>query len=1053
MKYVSLHHHSTFSYMDGYGTPEQHDARAAELGMSALFLTEHGNVSSYVQHEKAALKHGIKPGFGLEAYIGPANMRETGNTRKWHLTLLAMDQIGYQNLMRLVTRSYAEGFYQWPTISGEMLKEHNEGIIALSGCLDGKIACDLLGGKGREKGSERDAIASIRRFHDLFGDRFYLETQMFPELDRAHKLNQWFAEQSKKHGIPLVATADCHYPHPDDNKMQVILHAAGRGSGSVEATEASWEYDIRLTHPTSDKLVIDRLMGTGLTRLQAQGAARSTVEIAERCNVVLPKADRLRFPLPQGKSSQDVIWEWLRDGWRYRAQRNKRLISNKSEYVQRLNYEMEIIQEKDFIDYFLMLSDLVRWAKDNGIPVGPARGSAAASLACYLLRITEVDPLQFPMMMFERFIALDRHDIPDVDLDFSDERRDEVRQRAVEVYGADRVGNIGTFTKYKGKNSLDDVGRVYNVPEFAVATVKGLMIERSSGDARAEATLTDTMDTFPQVRAVFEKYPDLTQALRLEGNYRGMSIHAAGIVIANAPLTEVCATYEREMKDNKTGEKIKRQVVSVNKYDAEYQNIMKADFLGLANMGMIQHALDMIGMTLDDLYTTTQTLDDPKVIKAFRDGDVTGIFQFGGGATRIVNADVRPDNFLELSDINALSRPGPLHSGATQEYIDIKHGRKKAKALDPALQHITGWTKEQIIYQEQILAIVREIGGFDWTHAQEIRKIISLKHGEAAFNMREGRFLEGAERLHGIKAAVAKQVWVRMATAGTYAFNIAHSVSYSILAYWTMWLKVYHPLAFYAAALRKQDDERYWLLRDALRHKVDIAPPDPNTSDITWSIKEGKVAAGLAQVRGIGEKLAAAITNDRDANGPFHSWEELIRVKGIGPSKMNDIRQMDGEDPFNIYVVDRQLKAIRQWLKENGKEAGLPKPTHRASEIPTNAGDVEVVWIGIPQSRDPRDVIEDERGRSGKTVEEIKRSMRDPHLTKRMVVQAIDDTDVPVFLRWNRWNFPRYEKAIWNMRLADNKNGNDVVLVKGIKRRGFGTSIQVRGFWVIDPDD
>lgn len=1049
MRYVSLHHHSTFSYMDGFGTPAEHMQRSAELGMTAQALTEHGNVSSYVQHEKAGEKYGVKPLFGLEAYTGPVNMRESGNTRKWHLSLLAMDQTGYQNLMRLVSRSYAEGFYQWPTITGPMLKEHNEGLIVLSGCLDSKLACDLLGGKGRDKGSERDALKTIKAYQDLFGDRFYLETQMFPELKRAHAVNKWFAEQSKRFGIPLVATADCHYPQADDNEMQVILHAAGRGSGSVEATEASWEYDIRLTHPTSDKLVIDRLMGTGLTKLQAQQAARSTIEIAERCNVVLPKADRLRFPLPQGKTTQDLVWEWLRDGWRYRWARNPRMRANENEYHERLKYEMEIITEKDFIDYFLMLSDLVRWAKDNGIPVGPARGSAAASVACYLLRITEVDPLQFPMMMFERFIALDRYDIPDVDLDFSDERRDEVRQRAVEVYGADRVGNIGTFTKYKGKNSLDDVGRVNGIPIGDIEIVKGLMIERSSGDARAEATLTDTIETFPQVQAVFKRHPKLLKALRLEGNYRGMSIHAAGIVIANAPLNEVVATYEREMKDKRTGEKVKRQVVSTNKYDAEYLNLMKADFLGLANMGMIQHALDMIGMTLDELYTTTASLDDPKIIKTFRRSDVTGIFQFGGGATRIVNADVKPDNFLELSDINALSRPGPLHSGATQEYIDIKHGRKKAKALHPALAHITGWTKDQIIYQEQILAIVREIGGFDWTHAQEIRKIISLKHGEAAFNMREGRFLEGADRLHGIKPAIAKQIWVRMATAGTYAFNIAHSVSYSILAYWTMWLKVYHPLAFYAAALRKQDDERYWLLRDALRHGIDVDPPDPNTSEHTWSInrEKGTVAAGLQQVSGIGEKLADVIIKDRDENGPFNSWDELIRVKGIGPAKMRDIIVMGGEDPFNIYTVDRQLKEIRDWIKNEGKKHDIPMPTHRASEIPTNAGDLEVVWVGIPQSRDPRDVIEDERGRSGKTTEEIKRSMKDPHLTKRMVVQALDDTDVPVFLRWNRWNFPRYEKAIWNMRL-----GKDIVVAKGIKRRGFGTSIQVKGFWVLDPD-
>lgn len=1048
MKWVSLHHHTTFSYMDGFGTPEQHVKRAAELGVTAQAVTEHGNVSSHPQHEKACKEAGIKPIFGLEAYTGPESMREDKSTRKWHLSLLAMDEVGYRNLMELVTLSWAEGFYMWPTITGSMLAEHSEGLIVMSGCADSKLACDLLGGKGRDKGSERDAITTIEKFRDLLGDRYYLETQMFPELKRSRELNAWYEEQSKRLGVPLVGTADCHYPQPDDNEMQVILHAAGRGSGSVEAQEASWEYDIRLTPPTSDKLVMSRLTGSGLSKLAAQAAARNTAEIASRCNVVLPKADRLRFPLPEGRTSKELIWQWLREGWKFRMERNKRMQTDKQAYIDRLKYEMEIIEAKDFVDYFLMLSDLVRWAKDASIPVGPARGSAAASLACYLLRITEVDPLQFPMMYFERFIALDRHDIPDVDLDFSDDRRDELRQRAIEVYGEDRVGNIGTFTKYKGKNALIDVARVHNVPDWELKTIKGLMVERSSGDARAEATMEDTIEMFPQVKEVFDRFPVLYKALRLEGNYRGMSVHAAGLVISNAPLTDTVAVYERT---SGTGsKKVTRQVVSVNKYDAEYVNLMKADFLGLATMGMIQHALDMVGMTLDELYTTTSELDDPLVLKAFREGDVTGIFQFGGGATRIVNADVKPDNFLELADINALSRPGPLHSGATQDYIDIKHGRKRQEKLLPVMEPIIGWTKGQIIYQEQILAIVREVGGFDWTHAQEIRKIISLKHGEAAFNMREGRFLEGAERLHGIEAGEAKKIWVRMATAGTYAFNVAHSVSYSMLAYWTMWFKVHHPLAFYAASLRKYDtDQQYWLLRDALRHGIDVDPPHPNRSEVTWDIDGDRIRAGFSQVPRIGDSLAHTIIADREERGDFNGWHELIRVKGIGPKMIETIEQVgNSTDPFGIYRIDKVLDDMRGWLKVNGRKYKLPQPTHKANTIPTNVKYLEVVWLGVPTKRDPRDVIEDERGKTGETPEQILARFKDPHLTKRMVVQAMDETDEPVFLRWNRWDFPKFEQALWDMTLD-----HDLILVRGIKRRGFGTSLSVKDMWVLSPDE
>jgi len=1042
MKYVSLHHHSTFSYMDGFGTPERHVERAVELGMSALALTEHGNVSSHVQHEKYATKAGIQPIFGLEAYTAPGLQTR----RKWHLTILAETAEGYRNLMKLVTRSYAEGFYQYPTITGPMLAEHADGLIVLSGCADSKLACDLLGGKGVNPhppdlpAAERTASA----FKALLGDRYFIEAQQFPELERTRTLNPIFEDIARRLKIPLVATADVHYPMPDDNEMQVILHAAGRGTNNVAQQVESWEYDIRLTHPASDAVVLERLRGTGLSRRAAAFAIASTEDIAARCRIELPKVDRLRYPLPDGQSSRDLIWSWLRDGWSYRTRSNRRIQQHEAEYVARLKYEMDLITDKDFIDYFLMLSDAVRWAKDRGIPVGPARGSAAASLTCYLLRITEVDPLQFPMMYFERFIAHNRTDVPDIDLDFSDERRDELRQYLVEKYGADRVGNIGTYTKYKGKNALIDVARVNGVPDYEIKVIKDLMIDRSSGDARAEGTLEDTIAMFPQAQAVMEKFPELWKALRLEGNYRGSSVHAAGLVVANEPLTDAVATYERT---SGTGtHRVTRQVVSADKYDAEHLGLMKIDALGLSTMGMIQHSLDIVGMTLDELYTETADLDDQTIIQAFRDGDVTGIFQFGGGATRIVNADVKPDTFLELADINALSRPGPLHSGSTQDYIDIKHGRKRPPTQHPAVAKITSWTKGQIIYQEQILAATLEIGDMGWVHAQEIRKIVSLKHGVAAFNMKFPMFAEGARRLHGMTEEEASDIWRRMATAGTYAFNIAHSVSYAMLAYWTMWFKVYHPAAFYAASLRKFPDEQYWLLRDALRHSIDILPPDPNRSPIHWAVEGTSVRSGLLTLPGVGEALAAEIIRDRKVRGSFDNWGELIRVKGIGPAKLAPILDRAGDDPFGIYAVERKIQTVRDWLRSN---PGMPYPTHKGTEIPTE-GDHDIVFLGLPVKRDSRDVIEDERGQTGEDYETIRGRMKDPDKIKRMIVHVVDDTDTTVYLRWNRWNFAKgnTERALWDMRL-----GEDLILVRGRKRSGFGTSIQVKDFWIINPDD
>jgi DNA polymerase-3 subunit alpha len=1065
MKGVSLHHHSTFSYMDGFGTPEHHAARSAELGMTAQALTEHGNVSSYVQHERACLKHGIKPIFGLEAYTAPTTMRADKNVRKWHLTILAMNEQGLRNLNMLVTRSWETGFYNWPTIHGEDLAELNEGLIVLSGCSDSKLACDLLGGKGREKGSEKDARRTMERYQDVLGDRFYLETQAFPELDRTHAINEWYEQESRRTGIPLVGTADVHYPHADDNKMQVILHTAGRGGVSVAVTEAEWEYNIRLTHPTSDKLWLERLRGTGLSKSAASGALASTTEIAERCNVTLPKATNLRFPKPDGVSTKELIWEWLREGWRYRSKTNARLRDQRQLYHDRLVYEMDLIEEKGFFDYFLMLSDATRWCKDRGIAVGPARGSAAASLTCYLLRITEIDPVPVPTMLFERFIDLNRTDLPDIDLDFDDERRHELVAHMSDLYGSDHVGNIGTFTKYKGKNSLQDVATAHNIPKWVIEPVKGLVVERSGGDSRADASLEDTVSMFPEAKRVFDEHPALEYAYRLEGNYRGMSVHASGLVVSNEPLTDNIAYYTK--KDNRTGDM--RQVLSVDKYDAEYLGLMKADFLGLTNMGMIGRALDLIGLPLDDMYTVANPLlyEDPEVIDAFRRNDVNGIFQFGGEATRIVNGDVKPDNYLELCDINALSRPGPLHSGSTADYINIKHGRMDPIHMHPVMDEITKHTKYCVIYQEQILKLVREVGGFDWTHAQEIRKIISQKHGEAAFNMREEMFHEGAARLHGMDRETSRAIWRRLATAGTYAFNAAHCVSYSMLAYWTMWLKIKHPTAFYAASLAKVGTSKeakakqYALLRDGMKRGIKFSPPSLK-SGLTWDTtgkhsmegtckcrtEGGAVRAGLLQVPGIGPSMAPKVVADREDHGKFKEWADLQRIVGIGPKTVERMQAFaEADDPFAIHRVDNILDRVRQAIRD-GELGFLPEPTHKGIDIPTDAKMLRVTYLGIPNFRNPQDVVEDERARTGQSYDEIIATMDRPDLVKKMAMQCYDDSDKTVYLRFSRYKFPKFERGLWSIDLD-----HDVVLIKGTKRGGFGTSIHVENMWVIDPDD
>ncbi len=1056
-KFVSLHHHSTFSYMDGYGTPEQHVARAAEMGMPAMALTEHGNVSSHVRLEKAGLKAGVKPIFGVELYTGGVE-DDTKSKFKWHLTVLAETQKGYQNLLRIVSRGWAEGFYYEPTVSGEMLMEHNEGLIVTSGCSGSKLVCDLLGGKGVDPhdADVKAAIATAKKFQAVFGDRYYLEAQTFPELERTRQTNDALLHISAKTGIPIVATGDVHYPHESDNEMQALLHAAGRGGkngNTVEKQMQSWGYDVHLT-PRSDKEIIQRLVASGMSRTQAKAALMASAEIGARCNVTLPKAERVRYPLAQepgwepGTSAEAMLRKWLNEGWNYRGI-NKMDPSERERYKERVKHELALIVDKDFVDYFLMVSDVVRHCKDNQIPVGPARGSAAASLVCYLLRITEVDPMKFQYMLFERFIDPNRHDLPDIDLDFDDELRDECRLHLIRRYGEEKVGNIGTFTKYKGKNSIDDVARVYNIPKYEIDTIKTFLVERSGGDSRADASLMDTIELFPAVKAAFEKNPELYKAVDLEGNYKGMGVHAAGVVVSSEPLNNFVATYSR------TTGKDKRQlsVLSVDKYDGEYLGLLKGDFLGLSTMGMIRIALGLIGMTLEELYQIP--MDDPETLKAFSVADVVGIFQFEGRTTKMVCEEVAPTTFMELADINALSRPGPLHSGSTGDYIAAKNRKAEPEFLHKIVDDMTEATYGQIIYQEQILQICRSMGQFPWTDMGQIRKVISQKMGEAAFQNWYEMFEEGAVK-QGISPRTADKVWKKLVTAGTYAFNVAHCISYSMLGFWCMWLKVHHPLAFYAAQLQKTaaDDKGkdIALMRDISDERFgrtfQILPPDLNASAITWTAdyEARGVRAGYTQIPGIGESYAKAILEYRDEVGGFDSWEDLINVRGIGPAKMNSIREFcNKRDPFGLGWIKENAKAIRDEIWEGELQGQVPMPDTLSDKIPYDAKRSEHTIMGVIKAINTQDMFENHRSRTGEDLDP--KTVKDAHLKDSCTLYMEDEAGL-ITVKIDRWKYPKMRDQIFGTKLR-----HDFVLMKVLKRPFYGKTVHCQEMWVINPDE
>lgn len=1054
MKFVSLHHHSTFSYLDGFQLPDAHVRRATEIGMTALAMTEHGNISSHVQLEAAANKQGVKPLFGVELYCGEVG--ENATQRKNHLTVLAESREGYQNLMRLVSKTYSEGFYHQPTASGQMLQQYRKGLIVLSGCQSSLLFTALMGGKHIEESeaSYSRAKSVARHYKRALGDAYYIEVQAFPELEQTRLANPQLAKIAEELGVPLVATFDCHYTVPEEKEIQQVLHNIRPGEKkTLEEMVQDWGYDANLCPPWNDGMVLRKLMATGLTRKQSLEAIMNTVAINDRITLdELPSLPMVRYPLPTGYDNSVALWrDWIKDGWRYR---NCDSLSDKEKdaYKTRLRHEIKIIEDKDFVDYFLIVSDSVRWAKDHDIAVGPARGSAAGSLVCWLLRITEVNPMLFPDLVFERFIDVTREDLPDIDLDFDSERRGEVRDYLVAKYGSDRVSNIGTFTKFKGKNSLDAAARVYRVPQWEVNRVKDVLIERSSGDLRASATIEDTVEQFEAARDVFERYPDLAAALDLEGNYAGFGVHSAGLVISTGPITDVCAVYERIIK----GEV--RQVVHMDKYDAERKGLLKLDYLGLVNVTALNHMRLEMGWSLDDVYNLPLT--DELTINGFRTNDVNGIFQFEGRAMRYVNGALQPDSFKEIADVNALARPGPLHNGAANEYIDIKMGRKNPELIHPALEAILEHTKFQIVYQEQILRILGEIGGFDWTHRAEVRRIISRKIGEQAFNRRWEQFRDGAYELHGMAEATSKDIWGRCITAGSYAFNASHAVAYSMLGFHTMYFKQREPELFYQAMLNISDDDRQrMLLRDAVRGhvptrrpKLAVQSPNVRKSQVRWTRTERELVAGFSQIPKIGEATGQKIVEWRDQLPPGRtSWSSLIDVSGIGPKTLETIEEFVGkDDPFEAHWLDRAISAVKGEIV-SGK-LDLPRPTHVAADLPYSRGqDIGLVWLGVVHTRNERDLFEFNQAKGAELDMEAMtidgKPIKDPHLDKWCVMVGDDESD-QIGLRADRWRYPSLRDLIWKIR-----PGKDLVLVQGVKPGWMPTrQITISKMWIIDPE-
>lgn len=1074
MKFVSLHGHTSFSTGDGHGSPQEHVDRVKELGMKAMAITEHGSVSSHVQIEQAAKKAGIKPIFGLEAYVA-----NPGSKPKFHQTILAMNQQGYVNLNRLVTNSYikkdnGEGFYMKPTVNLDSLfdKKKTEGLIILSGCASSMLACTIAGGKGLgeeltkeeiEKGAHwsnfAQAMELVDMYQETFGDRFYLEVQRFHDYHKTVAVNQVLERIWEKTQIPMVATADVHYPRFEDWDANQLANAIGWNT-TVEALEnGARKYDSKpgQTYPTSDKEMAKDLIKAGVSKRNAVQSVLNTKEVAKRCNVELPKTDPVRFSESNGtdEQAQKLLKQAIKDGIRYRCETDprfkKRFKTRRKDYAQRIKKELKTILPKGFSDYFLINKQIIGWAKDNGIVVGPGRGSAAGSVICYLLRLTEVDPIEFPEMVFERFLDPGREDDPDIDTDYQDDRRNEVFDFARSVYGEANVGNIGNFSRYRGKSAVKAAAKALKIPASAANDFSEYISEAPFGDPREFLTAYDAEEAFPEAKEIADKYPSLRRAYKLEGDMRTLGIHAAGMVLSNRPISDTCAIYSKEKTNGDRAE-----VIAYDKRDAAYLKMLKLDCLGLSTMTIVSDVLEMLDgkLTLEELYALPR--NDEKVLKGFAEDKLTGIFQFEGRATRTIvkqifsNTDKIP-TFMQLADMNALSRPGSLSSGMTAQYVRVERG-EEPKSIHPLVDEILADSNGCLVYQEQVMKIGQAVGGLDDHEIGRLRKIIGAKQAGGAFDEFWKKFRDGAAEKHGMEEAMAREIWDYMAASASYLFNVAHAICYALVAYWTMYLKVYYPAEFYAACLRNaakkgktkgKADPQLIILQEAVKEGLSIYPPRPTLSRVSWwpNAKRTGVQAGFMQIPKVGPKVAERMNNIREENfskvDPWVTWDFYVDKKiGFGAKSAETARELEAKsDPFDIGLTSDAVATVLEAI--NNGETGLDMPDATAETIPSQSGET-VTYVGHVITVKRIDVIGEMRKRDNLTTEEVLEKLKHSEKATKAKIICTDQTGGEVHVNISRFDYPKLKSEIDEI----DEDKTFVIHTIGNANSDFGPAIQ-----------
>jgi DNA polymerase-3 subunit alpha len=856
--FVHLHLHTQYSLLDGAIRFDRLFNLAKTYNMNACAITDHGNMFGVVDFYFAARDAGIKPLLGCEAYLAPKSRMDRkvrGEENAYHIVLLAMNDQGYRNLMKIVSFANLEGFYYVPRADKELLRRYNEGLVCLTACLKGEIPSMIL------KGDEKATRGTVEEYMDLFGDRLFFELQD-NGLPEQKIINEGLVDLSRHYGVPIVATNDCHYLKREESVAHELLLCIQTGKTMNDQNRLSF---------SSNEFYFKSADDMARAFSQYPEALKNTMRVAEMCNLTLD-VGTYHFPefTPPRQEDPTTYFENLcREGFQWRLTRIRATHDNftpetEDVYRKRLDYELDVIKKTGFVSYFLIVSDFINYAKKEGIPVGPGRGSAAGSLVAYCLGITDIDPIKYDLL-FERFLNPARISMPDIDIDFCMAGRERVIQYVTEKYGKDNVAQIITFGTMQSKAAIRDVGRALGMPYADVDRIAKLLsgsvpsLEKAVVD---EPQLRDLYNTDQQAKTL------LDNAMVLEGLARHASTHAAGIVISNKHLAEHLPLYR-----GKKGETLTQYPMKV----IEKIGLVKIDFLGLQTLTVIDHVVKLLKSSGVDIDLVNLPLDDGPTYTLLSSGNTSGIFQLESEGMRDLLVKLKPSKFEDIIALIALHRPGPMNSGMMDEFIKRKNNPALVKYETEQLKDVLADTYGVIVYQEQVMHIASLLAGFPLKDADALRKAMSKKIPEELQKYRE-RFVSGSIE-KGVKPDVAEKIYDVIVRFGEYGFNKSHSTAYAVLAYQTAYLKAHHPVPFMAAILTSEVNNADKMIRYITECRdagIEILPPDVNTSEKAFAVVVDKIRFGLSGVKNVGDAAIDSLIEARERLGEFTSFYQFL---------------------------------------------------------------------------------------------------------------------------------------------------------------------------------